>query len=75
MKYMTPILVKKVVEVQDSAATGLALRTMRRKDNISMREIARRMCITPAYLCDLERGNRKWTDDLCKRFQNALKQK
>lgn len=73
MKYVTPIFIKKTVEVQDSAATGLALRTMRKKDQLSLREIARRMSITPAYLCDLERGNRNWTDDLCKRFQKALK--
>lgn len=73
MKYMIPILVTKTVEVQDSAATGLALRTMRRKIPLSLREVARRMSITPAYLCDLERGNRNWTADLCKRFQEALK--
>ncbi len=73
MKYMTPILVKETIEVQDRSATGLALRTMRKRIPLSLREVARRLAITPAYLCDLERGNRAWTADLCKRFQEALR--
>lgn len=73
MKYMKPILVEKTVMIQDSAATGLALRTMRTSKSLSLRKVAERMTITPAYLCDLERGKRNWSEGLCKRFQEALK--
>ena len=66
-------VIQKTIEVPDNAATGLALRTMRRKVPLSLREVARRMGITAPYLCDLEQGKRGWTNDLAKRFQEALR--
>jgi transcriptional regulator with XRE-family HTH domain len=73
MKYMKPIGKMVTMLVQDCDATGLALRNMRKETGISLREVARRMNITPPYLSDLERGNRTWTDELCERFQKALR--
>lgn len=71
---MSPVSKQIEVTIIDNAATGRALRTMRTKKCVSLRELARRMEITAPYLCDLERGNRNWNDDLFARYQKALKQ-
>ena len=45
----------------DSVATGMLCRKARKLNLLSLREVARRMKISPAYLSDLERGQRNWT--------------
>ncbi len=49
-----------------------AMRDVRQKAHLSLREIARRMKISAAYLSDLELGNRHWDAELIKKFHDAL---
>jgi transcriptional regulator with XRE-family HTH domain len=52
-------------------AAGL-LRERREKSGKSLRSVARTMKISSAYLSDLERGNRKWDNELIEKFHEAL---
>jgi transcriptional regulator with XRE-family HTH domain len=45
----------------DSVATGANVRKARRKVNMSLRELARRMDYSAPYVSDLELGRRNWT--------------
>lgn len=65
-----PVYVTK--EVIDSQKTAEKARIAREKLNLSLREVARRMAISAAYLSDLERGNRSWSQDVCDWFEDAL---
>jgi DNA-binding XRE family transcriptional regulator len=47
--------------IANPAATGDLFRRARTKMGLTLREAARRMGISAAYLSDLERGNRAWT--------------
>ena len=44
----------------DSVATGANVRTARRKVNMSLRELSRRMGCSAPYVSDLELGRRNW---------------
>lgn len=44
---------------------------MSRTPKPSQATIAKRMGITPAYLCDLEQGYRNWNPSLIQRFKKA----
>lgn len=57
------------------ADLGADLRKKRKKRGFSMKEVAERMGISMPYLSDLERGNRRWSDDLIQVFENAIKPK
>ncbi len=65
--------IRKKIRVIDNVATGRAYRMARRSKGLSIEETARRMSVTGAFISYLERGKRAWTDDLCERFQKALK--
>ena len=62
--------------------TGLALnhqgvgqhvRSLRKQADKSLRRVAREMQISAAYLSDLERGNRNWSQGLYEDVMDALK--
>lgn len=61
-------------QVDASWSVGHAARLMRGKKKISLRECARRMDVSAAYLSDLERGNRTWTDKAVEAFRKAVEQ-
>lgn len=44
----------------DSGLTGQSVRCERERLGLSLRDVARAMGISAAYLSDLERGNRAW---------------
>jgi transcriptional regulator with XRE-family HTH domain len=48
------------------------MRRLRLASGKSLREVADQMGISPAYLSDLERGNRQWNGDLAGRFLAAV---
>jgi len=73
MNALMPI--RRKVFVIDSVATGRAYRTLRRGKDLSLAEVSHRMGIHFTFLGQLERGERTWSEDLCQRFQKALKQK
>ena len=56
-----------------SKAYGAAMRAKRKAAGLVLREVARRMDISAAYLCDLERGFRIFNPSIEKRFLAALR--
>ena len=59
--------------VPDPAYHGAKARKRRKQSGLSLREVARRMKFSVAYLSDLELGRRGWNDDLMKQYINALR--
>jgi transcriptional regulator with XRE-family HTH domain len=66
------ILATKLVKVVDHEITGLAARTARQQARLSLREIARRMGVSAAYVCDLEKGHRRWDIVRACRYATAV---
>jgi predicted transcriptional regulator len=60
------------VEEVDNIKTGASFRKERLKAGVSLREVARQMGISAAYLSDLERGNRNWTRALANRYERGI---
>lgn len=56
----------------DPSAIGALLRNEREIGRISLREVAKQMGYTPAYLSDLEHGRRAWRSELQDAFVAAL---
>lgn len=50
--------------VTDPKVEGAEMRAKRTKRGIGLREAARRVGVSPAYLCDLEHGRRRWSQKL-----------
>lgn len=59
-------------KVDDLFSIGADLRRLREGAGLSLREMAARLNMSPAYLSDLERGHRAWRPDLIKRYEDAL---
>ena len=56
----------------DAAAIGRKMRTLReKKANLSLREVARRMDVSAAYVSDLEHGRRDWRPELIAKYKQA----
>lgn len=58
-------------EIHDDIVLGMRLRKSRETAGVTLREAAKRMGITPAYLCDLEHGRRSWSVTLQEKFAKA----
>lgn len=56
----------------DDKAIGMALREKREGQEISGREIARRLGYSAAYLSDMELGRRCWNGEKVKRYLTVL---
>jgi len=65
-------LLMDVKAVVDHRETGAMARKERLKNGLSVREVAQRMGISGAYLCDMEKGYRGWTQEKVDRFIRAL---
>jgi len=61
-------------KVPDQAAIGAEMKALREARKIPLREMARRILASPAFLSDLEAGRRKWQTDRIAAFKKALKQ-
>ena len=57
---------------QNEHEVGRMLRERRKRHNLSLREMAKRMKITAAYLSDLELGKRHWRAQLREKFESEL---
>ena len=55
-----------------SENAGAVLRTEREKARVSLAMVAAAMEISPAYLGDLERGNRDWSNRRVEQFRAAI---
>ena len=63
----------KRITVIDHVKTGNFMRVFRICAGISLREIARRMKVSAAFLCDLEHGKRNWTQEKFESYKACLK--
>jgi len=61
--------------ILDDRAFGDLMREARKARGLSVREIARRVKWSPAYVSDLELGKRMWTHAKHKRYEAGLKAK
>ena len=48
---------------QTDALAGVEIRTKRELAKVSLRQLAKRLAVSAPYLCDLEKGRRKWSND------------
>lgn len=60
-------------QVPDPVYRGNEARQRRLKADISLREMARRLHLSAAYLSDLELGRRGWNERLMKRYDKSLR--
>jgi transcriptional regulator with XRE-family HTH domain len=60
------------IQVIDHKRTGEQSRRSREYAGITLRTLAKRMKISPAYLSDLERGKRNWSEELCGKYAKTL---
>lgn len=65
------IVWRKVQEI-DQEATAAAMRAARINAKRTQSHVARCMGFQPAYISDLEKGFRKWTEKKCDAFLSAL---
>lgn len=56
----------------DNHAVGCELRRLRLKAGVRLRGIAAQLGFSPAFISDLERGNRTWNEDKIKAYKKAL---
>lgn len=60
--------------IPDPAYHGKEARKRRKAANVSLREVARRMNRSVAYLSDLELGRRGWNENLMKSYLKAIRE-
>ena len=65
-------IVTRLVPEIDHECTGRLFRAGRKKAKLSLREMARRLGLSAAFVSDLERGRRNWTEELSVRFTDIL---
>lgn len=58
--------------VPDERLVGQQMREKRLASWLTLREMARRLALSPAYVSDLELGRRRWTPKILARYQRAL---
>lgn len=51
---------------------GQMAKKIREKEGFSLRGLARKMEVSPGFVCDLEKGNRTWTIKTVKAWRKAL---
>ena len=54
---------------------GSMMKAERQAAKATQKEVAEQMNLSDNYICDLESGNRRWTEDLVTRYRAALKAK
>lgn len=59
-------------EVQCDRDTGALMRQRRCYSGVTQKDLAKRMRVSTAYLCDLELGRRHWNNDLIDKYNKAL---
>ena len=65
----------KQVWVIDDVETGAFARQVRKDHVVSLREVARRMDVSAAFLSDCERGRRRFSQERYNEFFQALHRK
>lgn len=62
----------KTIKVIDHESTGEYWRQRRESEGMSLRETARRSCLSAPFLSDLERGRRNWTATLEAKYERVI---
>lgn len=65
---------KSRVENINHAEAGRLIRQKREARGLSLRRLAKEMGVSAPFLCDLERGNRNWTEKHWDKAQYCLTQ-
>lgn len=60
-------------ERENAAYRGAEMRKLREAADLTLREVARRLEFSAAYISDLELGRRDWSEGLIKAYRNALR--
>lgn len=64
---------KGVGYVQDDSEIGKDLSIKRREALLTLREVSASMGLSISYVCDLEKGRKKWTEKKKADFLQAIK--
>ncbi len=59
-------------QVDDPAEQGKKMRELRLAKKLSLKEVARRMNLTAAYISDMELGRRNWRAELVEKYNRAI---
>ncbi len=60
-------------KIPDPKVQGPMMKQERTDADATQTQVATLMKLSPNYICDLESGNRRWTDELVKSYRDALK--
>lgn len=60
--------------VPDDRELGRAMKKLRLSNRLTLREVARRLAVSAAYVCDLEHGRRAWHGAIRAAYLRAVKQ-
>lgn len=60
-------------EVPNDRAMGAAMRTKRERARVGLREMARRVRLSPSYLCHLEHGENRWSPEMIELYKRTLR--
>lgn len=60
-------------EVENAAYRGQEMRKLRQTAGLSLREVARQMGRSAAYISDLELGRRGWNTGLIRAYEKVLR--
>lgn len=69
MKFYWFKLCTKNIDVVDHVATGWKMKRLRVTMKASLNDMAIFVGKSPQYLCDLEKGDRKWKQEFCDAYQ------
>lgn len=58
--------------LEENRRNGEFARECREKTGLSLRKLAKRMGVSAPFLSDLERGNRTWSDEQCRKWEAAM---
>lgn len=64
--------IEKVLKI-DNAKSGAMARKERLAKGIALRQMAKRVGLSPSYICDLEHGKRGWSFELEHVFNSNLR--
>jgi len=59
-------------EEVDNVETGMRARRLRTERHLSLREVARRLNWSAAYVSDLERGRRGWKPETTQKYARVI---